>query len=47
MSWNDFLRTCIMGGCDYLNSVDKVGLKTVLKEYKKESSCSKIIEAWK
>ena len=35
-----------MGGCDYSNSIDKVGLKTVLKDHKKFGSCMGIVENW-
>lgn len=46
MTWDDFLLACVMGGCDYSNSIDKVGLKTVLKDHKKFGSCLNIIKSW-
>lgn len=32
-SWdqNMFLTACILSGCDYLNSIDKIGIKTAFK----------------
>ena len=35
---------CIMGGCDYSQSIERVGLKTVLKQYPKAGSCEKVIQ---
>lgn len=39
------MTTCIMAGCEYLNSIDRVGLKRVLGDYKKAGSCEKVVEA--
>ena len=46
MNWDEFLKSCIMMGCDYLKSVDRIGLKTLLKDYKKQGSCKKVIQSW-
>ena len=46
LTWDDFLLTCVMGGCDYSNSIDKVGLITVLKLHKKFGSCLGIVDSW-
>lgn len=43
MSEEEFLSTCIMAGCEYLNSIDRVGLKVVLKNFQKAGSCEKVI----
>ena len=44
MPWDEFLNTCIMAGCEYINSVDRVGLKRVLGDYMKFGSCEKVVE---
>lgn len=44
MSPDEFLTTCVMAGCEYIQSIDRVGLKRVLNDYKKSKSCKKVIE---
>ena len=39
--------TCILGGCEYIQSIDRVGMKTILKKYPKAGSCEKVIEELK
>jgi hypothetical protein len=34
-----------MGGCEYLDSIDRVGLKVVLRNLKKAGSCEKVIDS--
>lgn len=36
---DDFVTLCVMGGCEYLNSIERVGLKVVLKHLMKVGSC--------
>jgi hypothetical protein len=38
MDSDEFLMTCIMAGCEYIESIDRVGLKVVLKNYQKAKS---------
>ena len=33
-----------MGGCEYLQSIDRVGLKVVLKHLNKVDSCEKVVK---
>ena len=33
-----------MGGCEYLQSIDRVGLKVVLKHLGKVDSCEKVVK---
>jgi len=44
MTEEEFLTTCVMAGCEYIASIDRVGLKRVLNDYKKSKSCAKVIE---
>jgi len=43
MSDDEFLNTCIMGGCEYIESIDRVGLKVVCKNFIKAKSCEQVI----
>ena len=43
MDRDEFLMTCILGGCEYIQSIDRVGLKTVLKLHQKAGSCEQVI----
>eukprot|EP00347_Sterkiella_histriomuscorum_P019678 403340704 len=40
-----FVSICIMGGCDYLPSIQKVGLKIAVKFFQKHETIEKVIEA--
>ena len=40
---HDLLTICILSGCDYLDSIPRVGLKRAMKTYK---DCEKDIEAF-
>lgn len=44
MDRNQFLETLIMGGCEYIQSIDRVGLKVVLKNHAKHGSCEKVVK---
>ena len=33
-----------MGGCEYINSIDRVGLKVMLKHLQKAKTCEKVID---
>ena len=44
MSCDQFLETCIMAGCEYIQSIDRVGLKVVLKYFEKAKSCEQVIK---
>lgn len=33
-----------MAGCEYINSIDRVGLKVVLRDFKKTGSCKKVVD---
>jgi exonuclease-1 len=39
MDHEDFLNTCCMAGCEYIKSIDRVGLKVICKNYIKAKSC--------
>lgn len=41
---NEFVNMCIMGGCEYIQSIDRVGLKVVLKHLEKVKTVKKVIE---
>ena len=43
MSEDEFLTACIMAGCEYIESIERVGLKRVLNDYKKAKSCEQVI----
>ena len=44
MDEEEFLTTCIMGGCEYIKSIDRVGLKVVLKNHQKAKSCEQVVK---
>lgn len=39
MEPDEFVTLCVMGGCEYLNSIERVGLKVVLKNVLKVKTC--------
>ena len=41
---DEFQLMCIIGGCDYSQGIERVGLKTLLKQHIKAGSCHKIIQ---
>lgn len=46
MEPEEFLTTCVMAGCEYIQNIDRVGLKRVLNDYKKAGgSCHEVIKA--
>lgn len=38
-----FLTACIMSGCDYLDSIDKIGIKTAFRLVKEHRTFRNII----
>ncbi|KAL0265605.1 UNVERIFIED_CONTAM: hypothetical protein PYX00_011318 [Menopon gallinae] len=51
-AWNSFFAEnivdiCILSGCDYLDGLDGVGIKTACKLLEKHSSVEKVVEAWR
>lgn len=40
----EFINMCCMGGCEYMQSIDRVGLKVVLKHLAKVKTCKKVVE---
>lgn len=48
-SWNQnmFLTACILSGCDYLNSIDKIGIKTAFKLVNENRTFKSIINKLK
>lgn len=38
------MNLCAMGGCEYLPSIERVGLKVVLNHLEKHETCEKVIE---
>jgi len=47
LSSDDFTFACIMAGCEYLNNIERVGLKSVLKIFEKEGSFDKVMEFYR
>ena len=41
---DEFLNVCIMAGCEYLKSIDRIGLKVVLNNIKKFKTCEEVIK---
>ena len=37
------MLACIMSGCEYLNNIERVGLKVALKHFAREKSFAKVI----
>ena len=44
LSHDEFINVCVMGGCEYLNSIDRVGLKVVLKNLEKAKTCEQVVK---
>ena len=47
MSREQFVQACIMAGCEYLPSIQGVGLKVTLKQFAKSKTVENVIEAIK
>lgn len=39
----DFVKVCIMAGCEYLPNIERVGLKVALKHFGQQGSFEKVI----
>ena len=44
LSHDEFINICVMGGCEYLSSIDRVGLKVVLKNVEKSKTCEQVVK---
>jgi exonuclease-1 len=44
---DQFVEVCIMAGCEYIPSIDRVGLKVVLKNMLKLKTCDAVIEEFR
>ena len=40
---DEFVNLCVMGGCEYLQSIERVGLKVVLKHLLKVKTCEAVL----
>ena len=43
ISEDEFINFCIMGGCEYIESIERVGLKVVLRNLSKFGSCEESV----
>lgn len=44
MNKQEFVMACVMAGCEYLNNIERVGLKVALKHFKQYGSFRKVVE---
>lgn len=44
MNSEEFIETCCMAGCEYIQSIDRVGLKVICKSFQKAKSCEQIVK---
>jgi len=44
LSRDEFINLCVMGGCEYIQSIDRVGLKVVLKNLQKHKTCENVVK---
>lgn len=44
MDEDNFIETCVMAGCEYIKSIDRVGLKVICKNFQKAKSCKRVVQ---
>ena len=44
MDREQFVLACILSGCEYVRSINRVGIRVLLKNYLKFGSCEKVLK---